>query len=172
MKFNIPTQEAAPKMAPLQTVRSILYFTTQITFSVSQNQYYAKYETEPELAAKLELYQDKCADILATVFIDRKSTAEVILQPILDAMNNLINDVNKAFPSLEKRRSGDCLKEWLTNCWRNMDYCKKAQPLNRKQYLTVKASQGIAPIACRQAHGVVRNQDCSQIMFQIILKFS
>ena len=112
LKFNIPTQEAVLKMAPLQTVRSILYFTTQITFSFSQNQYYAKYETEPELAAKLELYQDKCADILATVFIDRKSTAEVILQPILDAMNNLINDVNKAFPSLDKRRSGDCLKEW------------------------------------------------------------
>ena len=59
LKFNMSTQEAVPKMALLQTVRSILYFTTQITFSFSQNQYYAKYETEPELAAKLELYQEK-----------------------------------------------------------------------------------------------------------------
>lgn len=31
-------------------------------------------QTQPELATKLELYQDKCADVLASVFIDKKST--------------------------------------------------------------------------------------------------
>ena len=28
-------------------------------------------QSQPELAAKLELYQDKCADVLASVFIDK-----------------------------------------------------------------------------------------------------
>lgn len=44
-----------------------------------------------------------------------------------------------------------------------MDYWQKVQLINRKQYLTIKICQGIAPIACKQAHGVVRNQGCSQV---------
>lgn len=38
---------------------------------------------QPELSIKLELYQDKCADVLASVFIDNKQ------QPILEVLNSI-----------------------------------------------------------------------------------
>lgn len=48
-------------------------------------------QTQPELASKLELYQDKCADVLASVFIDHKSATEINMQPITDALTSITN---------------------------------------------------------------------------------
>lgn len=62
-------------------------------------------QNQPELASKLELNQDKCADVLASVFIDHKSTDQVILQPVLDTLNTLTNAVNDTLLSLDKRIS-------------------------------------------------------------------
>lgn len=59
----------------------------------------------PHITEKLELYQDKCADVLASVFIDHKSTDQVILQPVLDTINTLTNAINDTLLSLDKRIS-------------------------------------------------------------------
>lgn len=59
----------------------------------------------PHIAEKLELYQDKCADVSASVFIDHKATDQIILQPVLDTLNTLTNAVNDTLLSLDKRIS-------------------------------------------------------------------
>ena len=46
-------------------------------------------QTQPELAVKLELYQDKCADVLASVFIDHKTPNQLDLQPLVDSITTL-----------------------------------------------------------------------------------
>lgn len=48
---------------------------------------------QPELASKLELYQDKCADVLASVFIDNSSVSAINLQPLVDAITTLSSSV-------------------------------------------------------------------------------
>lgn len=44
---------------------------------------------QSELTSKLELYQDKCADVLASVFLDHKSVSDINLQPLVDAITTL-----------------------------------------------------------------------------------
>lgn len=44
-------------------------------------------QNQTELVSKLELYQDKCADVLASIFIDNKTADQIIMQPILDTLN-------------------------------------------------------------------------------------
>ena len=58
-----------------------------------------------ELASKLELYQDKCADVLASIFIDHKTTDQIILQPIVDNLNTFTKAVNDNLLSLSERIS-------------------------------------------------------------------
>lgn len=57
----------------------------------------------PDISEKLELYQDKCADVLASVFIDNKTTNELMLQPILESLNTFTQTVNSALLSLNER---------------------------------------------------------------------
>ena len=47
---------------------------------------------QPELTSKLELYQDKCADVLASV-LDHKSVSDINLQPLVDAITILSSSV-------------------------------------------------------------------------------
>lgn len=62
-------------------------------------------QNQPELASKLELYQDKCADVLASVFIDHKTTDQITMQPILDTLNTFTKTVNDTLLSLNERMS-------------------------------------------------------------------
>ena len=62
-------------------------------------------QKQPELASKLELYQDKCADVLASIFIDHKITDQFILQPIVDNLNTFTKAVNDTLLSLNERIS-------------------------------------------------------------------
>lgn len=48
-------------------------------------------KTQKQLVEKLELYQDKCADVLASVFINHRSTDQIAIQPVLDSLAK-IND--------------------------------------------------------------------------------
>lgn len=57
----------------------------------------------PDISEKLELYQDKCADVLASVFIDHKNTNELALQPILESLNTFTQTVNSTLLSLNER---------------------------------------------------------------------
>lgn len=47
-------------------------------------------QTQPELAYKLELYQDKCADVLASVFIDDKAQY-INIEPLMESISNITN---------------------------------------------------------------------------------
>ena len=47
---------------------------------------------QPELTSKLELYQDTCADVLASV-LDHKSVSDINLQPLVDAITILSSSV-------------------------------------------------------------------------------
>lgn len=62
-------------------------------------------KTQSELVSKLELYQDKCADVLASVFIDYKTTGQITMQPILDTLNTFTKTVNDTLLSLSERMS-------------------------------------------------------------------
>lgn len=44
---------------------------------------------QPEMSEKLLRYQDKCADVLASVFIDHKTTSDINLQPLIDTLTTL-----------------------------------------------------------------------------------
>ena len=46
---------------------------------------------QPELSEKLLTYQDKCADVLASVFIDHKTISDINMQPITDVLTSVTN---------------------------------------------------------------------------------
>ena len=46
---------------------------------------------QPELSKRLLTYQDKCADVLASVFIDHKNVSDMNMQPITEALNTITN---------------------------------------------------------------------------------
>ena len=103
-RFCIPTMVGVKDDTPINTQEvhcisqhklPIALAKINITPSMKKNQ--------PELASRLELYQDKCADVLASVFIDRKTTDQVILQPILDTLNTFNQTINHTFLSLNDR---------------------------------------------------------------------
>lgn len=48
---------------------------------------------QPEMSYQLLRYQDKCADVLATVFIDNKSASDINLQPLINAITTLSSSV-------------------------------------------------------------------------------
>lgn len=62
-------------------------------------------QSQPELSKKLLRYQDKCADVLASVFIDHKTTDQITIQPILDTLNTFAQTVNDTLLSLNERMS-------------------------------------------------------------------
>lgn len=46
---------------------------------------------QPELSKRLLTYQDKCADVLASVFIDRKTVSNINMQSITDTLTSVTN---------------------------------------------------------------------------------
>lgn len=69
-------------------------------------------QTQPELASKLELYQDKCADVLASVFIDNKTMSDINMQPITEALNTITNTLTTLAQTMTSMQQEiDSLKE-------------------------------------------------------------
>lgn len=59
----------------------------------------------PHITSKLELYQDKCADVLASIFIDHRTIDQITMQPILDTLHTFTKTVNDTLLSLNERMS-------------------------------------------------------------------
>lgn len=60
---------------------------------------------QPELSKRLLTYQDKCADVLASVFIDRKTISDMNMQPItetLNAITNTLTTLTQAITSMQQ----------------------------------------------------------------------
>lgn len=98
-------------------------------------------QTQPELASKLELYQDKCADVLASVFIDNKSTEQInyeilsnmiaqaisismtsILQPLCDDIQSLREQQQTIRKQLPKKRFSSWTSKMFPKYQLLMDY--------------------------------------------------
>ena len=79
----------------------------------------------PNITDKLELYQDKCADVLASVFIEYKTTDQITMQPILDTLNAFAKTVNDTLLSLNER---------MNKLEENQTHVQKALPKKRFSY--------------------------------------
>ena len=78
-------------------------------------------QTQPELASKLELYQDKCADVLASVFIDHKTVSDMNMQLITETLNTVTNTLTT-------------LTQTITSMQQEINFLKNPQQLPKKKW--------------------------------------
>ena len=132
VKFNIPTQEVVTK-------NDTTLFDEKETYCISQHKLplaLAKInitpkmkQNQPELVSKLELYQDKCADVLASVFIDHKIPLQPNLQPLIDSLSILTQtittmqqDINTLKESqIQKKLPEKKYSRWKTNTFNKLN---------------------------------------------------
>ena len=132
VKFNIPTQEVVTK-------NDTTLFDKKETYCISQHKLplaLAKInitpkmkQNQPELVSKLELYQDKCADVLASVFIDHKIPLQPNLQPLIDSLSILTQtittmqqDINTLKESqIQKKLPEKKYSRWKTNTFNKLN---------------------------------------------------
>ena len=66
-------------------------------------------KNQPELVSRLELYQDKCADVLASVFIDHNTPDQLsiqqYIQPLLESITTFTQTINDTLQSMNDRIS-------------------------------------------------------------------
>ena len=89
--FNIPTSEGVAKNdTPINNQEVYCISQRKLPLALAKINITPKMkQNQPELVSKLELYQDKCADVLASVFIDHQSPAQIQMQPIIDNLSTL-----------------------------------------------------------------------------------
>ena len=93
VKFNIPMQEVVTKNdTTLLDKETYCISQHKLPIALAKINITPKMkQTQPELASKLELYQDKCADVLASVFIDHKTVSDMNMQHITETLNTITN---------------------------------------------------------------------------------
>lgn len=91
--FNIPTSEGVTKKdTPMNNQEVYCISQHKLPIALAKINITPKMKKEqPELSEKLELYQDKCADVLASVFIDHKTASDINIQPITEALTTITN---------------------------------------------------------------------------------
>lgn len=94
LKFNIPSN-GGMQLTDCISSRKLPLALAKINITKRMERDY------PDITKKLELYQDKCADVLASVFIDHKAPDS--MQPILDALTSLTNTLNTTIQSMNER---------------------------------------------------------------------
>lgn len=102
--FNIPTSEGVPKNDTPMNYQDVFCISRhKLPMALAKINITPKMKREqPELAAKLELYQDKCADVLASVFIDNKSISDIKLGEKLDTFANTFSKMTDTLSTLTK----------------------------------------------------------------------
>lgn len=78
-------------------------------------------QSQPELTAKLELYQDKCADVLASVFIDKTIPKTQEYTEILNVLTSITQTLT-------------ALTSTLTAMQQDINNLKYPEPLPKKRY--------------------------------------
>lgn len=132
VKFNIPTQEVVVK-------NDTTLFDEKETYCISQHKLplaLAKInitpkmkQNQPELASKLELYQDKCADVLASVFIDHKIQSQPNLQQLIDSLSILTQTITTMQQDINTLKESQTQKKlpkkkysrWKTNTFNKLN---------------------------------------------------
>ena len=84
LKFNIPTN-GGYQLTECISVHKLPLGLAKINITKRLERDY------PNITEKLELYQDKCADVLASVFIDNKTVSDMNMQPITETLNTITN---------------------------------------------------------------------------------
>ena len=78
-------------------------------------------QSQPELATKLELYQDKCADVLASVFIDKTIPKTQEYTEMLNVLTSITQTLT-------------ALTSTLTAMQQDINNLKHPEPLPKKRY--------------------------------------
>lgn len=76
---------------------------------------------QPELSKRLLTYQDKCADVLASVFIDHKTVSDMNMQPITETLNTITNTLTT-------------LTQTIASMQQEINFLKKPQQLPKKKW--------------------------------------
>lgn len=85
---------------------------------------------QPELVTRLELYQDKCADVLAAVFIDHASIQDIQLQEVLTVLGKIGKAINSLHGELQYTISE------ITNLNNRLDSIEQqiSKPVPKRKY--------------------------------------
>ena len=123
VKFNIPMQEVVTKNdTTLLDKETYCISQHKLPIALAKINITPKMkQTQPKLASKLELYQDKCADVLASVFIDRKTVSDMNMQPIAETLNAITNTLTT-------------LTQTITSMQQEINSLKKPQQLPKKKW--------------------------------------
>ena len=93
-KFSIPSN-GGYQISDCITSRLLPFALAKINISVRTKREY------PELVKRLLLYQDKCADVLAAVFIDHTSIQDIQFQEVITVLNRLGKAINTLHGELQ-----------------------------------------------------------------------
>lgn len=103
-KFDMPAQEVVTKFDTTVIIdketlciskKKLPLALTKIHITPSMK------KKQPELVSRLELYQDKCADVLAAVFIDHTSIQDIQFQEVITVLNKLGKAINTLHGELQ-----------------------------------------------------------------------
>ncbi|MDD6293047.1 MAG: phage antirepressor N-terminal domain-containing protein [Eubacteriales bacterium] len=121
--FNIPTSEGVTKKdTPMNNQAVYCISQHKLPIALAKINITPKMkQTQPKLASKLELYQDKCADVLASVFIDRKTVSDMNMQPITETLNAITNTLTT-------------LTQTMILMQQEINSLKKPQQLSKKKW--------------------------------------
>lgn len=121
--FVIPMENGVSQETYCISNRKLPIALTKISITPKMKQ------NQPELVSKLELYQDKCADVLASVFIDHKMPNQPNLQPLIDSLSILTQtittmqqDINALKESqIQKNLPEKKYSRWKTNTFNKLN---------------------------------------------------
>lgn len=130
--FNIPTYEGVTKKdTPMNYQETYCISQRKLPIALAKINITPKMkQTQPELASKLELYQDKCADVLASIFIDKKITSDINSESLAETISNAITlalqPVYEKISNIEEQSNKKKLPEkkysrWKTNTFNKLN---------------------------------------------------
>lgn len=130
--FNIPTYEGVTKKdTPMNYQETYCISQRKLPIALAKINITPKMkQAQPELASKLELYQDKCADVLASIFIDKKITSSINSESLAETISNAITlalqPVYEKISNIEEQSNKKKLPEkkysrWKTNTFNKLN---------------------------------------------------
>lgn len=122
--FNIPTNEGVPKNGtPMNNQETYCISQRKLPLALAKiNITPTMKRNQPELVSKLELYQDKCADVLASVFIDNQTTSTLDMKLLAETISTVITTalqpINERLYQLEySQRNRYLLENKYPSAW-------------------------------------------------------
>ena len=130
--FNIPTYDGVAKNdTPINNQETYCISQHKLPIALAKINITPKMkQLQSELASKLELYQDKCADVLASVFIDKKSPSDISTELLAETISNAIilalQPVYEKLSNIEEQSNKKKLPEkkysrWKTNTFNKLN---------------------------------------------------